>query len=442
MKLQSSVESIIIKREVRGLKIATYFRLFLFGGFFFINLFLQYENSFYGNIAKYLTQVIVFFGVLIGIYFLRELNRLRKINLVGLLGCIFDCFVIIILPSIWYSSVGGNNAGIPRLFIIKSEIVRIVFAFIVLNSLSLRFIYPFIITCTSFLLQVFHFIYAYPQMLEQNSFAKSYIEVNLGDKFMLDAFFTNLFLFVCTGIGISYLTWIIRKTIYEAAIAEKENTQISRYFSPAIADKIKSASNEFMKPGGNLQEVGILFSDIRNFTTLSEALTPKETMEMLSEYHEKMVKVIFDNGGTLDKFIGDGIMATFGTPNPGQDDAENTLKAALAMRNALEEFNLSRKKRQLLPISSGIGIHFGEVIAGNIGTPERLEYTIIGDNVNIASRIESTCKELKVDLLCSANLIEKIPLEKKKNLAIESGGIVLLKGKSNTLEVFKVSGKI
>ncbi len=441
MKLQSSVESIILIREVRGLKFATYFRLLLFGGFFIANFFLTYEDSYYGILAKSITQIIISFGIFIGIYFLKELSRLNKISLIGLFGCLFDCFVILILPIIWFNSVGGNNANIPRLFILKSEIVRIMFVIIVLNSLSLRFIYPLIITLFSFLLQLFHFIYAYPQMVEQNSFAKSYLEVNLGDKFMLDAFFTNLFLFLAGGIGIAYLTWIIRKTIYEAAISEKENTQISRYFSPAIANKIKSASSEFMKPGGSLQAVGILFSDIRNFTTLSEVLSPKETMEMLSEYHAKMVKVIFENNGTLDKFIGDGIMATFGTPNPGNDDAENTLRAALGMRKALESFNQSRIERGLAPIASGIGIHFGEVIAGNIGTPERLEYTVIGDNVNIASRIESACKDLKVDILCSADLLEKVSLETKENLIIESGGEVLLKGKSTPIEIFKVIEK-
>lgn len=154
-----------------------------------------------------------------------------------------------------------------------------------------------------------------------------------------------------------------------------------------------------------------MFCDLRDFTTITENLPPSEVVEFLSQYHTHMVEVIFRFGGTIDKFIGDAIMVTFGTPDPSEDDAERSVRAALAMNDALAELNVERERRNLAEIRHGIGIHFGPVIAGNIGTEARLEYTVIGDTVNVASRIQDACKSVGKALLISEAVKKRLPPE-------------------------------
>ena len=122
-----------------------------------------------------------------------------------------------------------------------------------------------------------------------------------------------------------------------------------------------------------------------------------------------MVEVVFGFGGTIDKFIGDAIMVTFGTPDPSDDDAERSVRAGLAMNTALAELNADRECRGLAKIRHGIGIHFGSVIAGNIGTEDRLEYTVIGDTVNVASRIQDACKSVGKAFLISDAVKTRLP---------------------------------
>jgi len=154
-----------------------------------------------------------------------------------------------------------------------------------------------------------------------------------------------------------------------------------------------------------------MFCDMRDFTAITENLPPSEVVGFLSQYHERMVEVIFDFGGTIDKFIGDAIMVTFGTPDPHDDDAERSVRAALAMNSALAELNAERNHQGLTEIRHGIGIHFGAVVAGNIGTEDRLEYTVIGDTVNVASRIQDACKSNGESVLISAAVRQRLPTD-------------------------------
>ena len=143
--------------------------------------------------------------------------------------------------------------------------------------------------------------------------------------------------------------------------------------------------------------------DIRDFTAMSEKLQPEEVVEFLNEYMTLMVEIISKTGGVVDKFIGDAIMAIWGAPVPKGNDVENCLNATLMMRQNIAGFNAERKKRKQPPIMFGCGINTGSVISGQIGSPDRHEYTVIGDAVNLASRIEALSKHFAVDIIITEN---------------------------------------
>lgn len=131
-----------------------------------------------------------------------------------------------------------------------------------------------------------------------------------------------------------------------AVTNEIKMSQLSRYFSPNVANQMGEANDDFFKPGGKESTVAVLFCDIANFTQISESLGPEKTMSLLSEYHSFMLEIVFEHSGTLDKFIGDGMMVTFGTPLPGKDDATNAVRAGVSMLQALSVWNQKEKRME------------------------------------------------------------------------------------------------
>jgi adenylate cyclase len=163
-------------------------------------------------------------------------------------------------------------------------------------------------------------------------------------------------------------------------------SNFQRYFAPDLARQIAGERGE-IQAGGSKRWVVVLFSDIRGFTSLSEEMSPDEIANLLTEYFTEMVEIVFEHGGTLDKFIGDSLMALWGAPLSRQDDADRAIEAAVDMQRALARLNADWARRGRRPISVGVGINVGEVFAGNIGSDRRLEYTVIGDAVNTAARL-------------------------------------------------------
>lgn len=163
-------------------------------------------------------------------------------------------------------------------------------------------------------------------------------------------------------------------------------SNFQRYFAPDLARQI-AGQDEEIQLGGAKRRVVVLFSDIRGFTSISERMSPDEIAKLLTEYFTEMVEIVFEFGGTLDKFIGDAVMALWGAPITREDDADRATRAAVAMQRALVRLNQQWARAGRPQLSVGIGINVGEVFAGNIGSDRRLEYTVIGDAVNISSRL-------------------------------------------------------
>jgi adenylate cyclase len=176
-------------------------------------------------------------------------------------------------------------------------------------------------------------------------------------------------------------------------------TTMSRYMDPGIADQMLAAGAEAL--GGRSVNATVLFSDIRSFTTITEQLGAQGTVALLNEYFTLMVDCIQREEGMLDKFIGDAIMAAFGIPVGHDDDADRSVRAAVAMMRELTRWNHERVAEGKLPVDIGIGLNTDTVVSGNIGSKKRMDYTIIGDGVNLAARLESACKQYGAHILVS-----------------------------------------
>jgi adenylate cyclase len=175
-----------------------------------------------------------------------------------------------------------------------------------------------------------------------------------------------------------------------------------RYMSQELAEQLLQTGDS-AKLGGDRKEVSVLFSDIRSYTTLTESMEAEEVVNMLNEYFESMVEAIFKNKGTLDKYIGDAIMAVFGSPLPLEDHAWCAVQAAIEMRHRLSAFNTPRIAKNMQVLKVGIGINSDSVISGNIGSSKRMEFTAIGDGINLGSRLEGVSKLYGCDIIISAN---------------------------------------
>jgi adenylate cyclase len=189
---------------------------------------------------------------------------------------------------------------------------------------------------------------------------------------------------------------------------ERERTNLARYFSPNVVEQL-SQNDEPLKQV-RTENVAVLFADIVGFTAYADARSPTEVIGTLRQFHERMEREIFRHEGTLDKYLGDGLMATFGTPFPGASDAGNALRCAQAMLVSIDELNVERKKRGEPPIRIGIGLHYGEVVLGDIGL-NRLEFAVIGTTVNAASRFESLTREFGCAIVASDDLVRQARAE-------------------------------
>lgn len=276
----------------------------------------------------------------------------------------------------------------------------------------------------------------YDVVKDERTYFTSDFEVLQKDGFAINL--PVLIVWINIWVIVSIVCWaviyLVDRLMRDVVKFEKSTAQFGRYFSPAIREKIQESDFELLENENNTQMVAVLFTDIDGFTNLSESMSSKEIIEMLSEYQDRMIKPIFKNSGTVDKFIGDSVMATFGTPVSQGNDAQNAFNCAREMQIAMRQWVKEREDKKLPIVTHRIGIHFGSCVVGNIGNEDRKEFTVIGDVVNVANRVCDICKELKCDFLVTESLKNRLN-ETLNAERVENYGI---RGRKDKITLFKV----
>ena len=222
-------------------------------------------------------------------------------------------------------------------------------------------------------------------------------QVNIGNRIQ------ELVVFMIVAATLALASRRANRLLVQQAAASRERANLARYFPPGIVDQL--AEQDEPLGAVRVQSVAILFADIVGFTRVAEQQTPGEVVGFLRDFHARLEHNVFEYGGTLDKFLGDGVMATFGTPVAGEHDATNAVRCARAMATTIEAWNSERRAAGASEVRLSIGAHYGEVVLGDIGSERRLEFAVLGDPVNVASRLEALTRELGVQIILSDALV-------------------------------------
>ncbi|MEW6358988.1 MAG: adenylate/guanylate cyclase domain-containing protein [Planctomycetota bacterium] len=249
----------------------------------------------------------------------------------------------------------------------------------------------------------------------------------------LDAPFSTVFgaAMILLLLGVLSHLVTMRLTVLMADVTRKE--RLSRFLPPELVERA-AQDPALLQLGGKRQSVTILFADIRGFTPMVEGHQPEDVIEFLNDYLRVTTDVIFHHRGTLDKFMGDCLMALFGAPLSNPDDADRAVHAAVEIMEQVAEFNRRRTANGFCPVEIGIGVNTANVIVGNIGTDRRMDYTVIGDGVNLAARLEKLTKEYETKIIISRSTHERLS---DKRGAVAYGGVKVL-GRDAPVEIYGV----
>ncbi len=235
---------------------------------------------------------------------------------------------------------------------------------------------------------------------------------------------------------LSFVSALVFNYVTEGRAKRKFREAFAKYVSPQVVDEISKNIDDLKLDTGDRRDISILFSDIRGFTSMSEKLAPEEVVRRLNIYFKAMVEVVFQNDGTLDKYVGDAIMAFFGAPKDDPEHARKACRCALGMKQQLEAVNEHLAAEGIPPMKIGIGINTGEVVVGNIGSERRMDYTVIGDSVNLASRLESMNKEFGTTIIISEFTLGEAP-----GFVVKDLGSVRVKGKEESVRIYELTGE-
>jgi adenylate cyclase len=240
----------------------------------------------------------------------------------------------------------------------------------------------------------------------------------------------NVFALVAAQAAAAIDSAVAHESLAKQAV---QRSALERFLSPDVVEMIAADPNSAGKLGGANQTVTVLFSDIRGFTTMSEKLPPEKVVEILNEYFTRVTDVIFDNGGMLDKYLGDGVMAVFGAPISKGNDAANAVRCAIELQKLVLQLNVDSVARKWPELRVGVGVNTGPVIAGNIGSPRRIDYTVVGDTVNVSARLMANAAgwQILISESTAHSLGPEFHLEPLPPLSV--------KGKAQPLSVFSVA---
>lgn len=225
-----------------------------------------------------------------------------------------------------------------------------------------------------------------------------------------EAWIREALILTIMGVALAVAASRFRQLIRRTVGAERARANLSRYFSPTMVDILSAADRPLGAP--REQTAAIVFVDIVGFTRLAEAMPPGDVILMLRDFHKRVADQVFGHAGTLDKYIGDAAMATFGTPQAGPDDAARALSCVCALADAIDEWNKERARAGRPPIEVGIGAHYGPVVVGDIGDERRLEFAVLGDTVNVAARLERLTRTLGVRMVISGALADAATVQR------------------------------
>lgn len=247
----------------------------------------------------------------------------------------------------------------------------------------------------------------------------------------------EIVVFLLVSAGLALLVRRSRALVAERAEAERARSNLARYFSPKVVDTLAGRD----EPLGRVrrQPVGVLFADLVGFTTMAEAMTPEEVMALLRDLHGRMEEEVFRHHGCLEKFIGDALLATFGVPDVGPRDATDALACARGMLAALHAWNLERATAGQPPLRMGVGLHYGPVVLGDIGSARSMAFATVGDTTNVASRLQALTRDLGASLVVSRALVQAVEREKADVTLLEgltARGAHALRGRDAPLDLW------
>jgi class 3 adenylate cyclase/putative methionine-R-sulfoxide reductase with GAF domain len=231
------------------------------------------------------------------------------------------------------------------------------------------------------------------------------------------------------------ITASLVRTYQDLLDLEKKRMNLGRYFSPGLAERLV-ADERMTGLGGQRKTVSIVFADISGFTSLVEKNAVEDVVEVLNRFFATVVPIIFKHGGMLDKFLGDGVMAVFGIPDSDESDPVRAIECAVDIQKGVRELKRQLERDRLFPIDVGVGIATGEVLAGNIGTKNQMNYTVIGEPVNLAQRLESV--SLPGEIVVSSRTVEAIPHHARLLVRFEAMGAIRVKGIERDVNPMKV----
>ena len=256
----------------------------------------------------------------------------------------------------------------------------------------------------------------------------------------LTIWYNQIAFLVLVTLILALTVWRSRQLVGRQVAAEAEHAALSRYFSPNIVRELSTNAEALARP--TTQTVAVLFADMVGFTAISERLAPEALVGLLREFHGRLARIAFAHDGTVDKYIGDAIMVHFGTPRSKTDDPVRALACAAAMITEMQRWSVERMRAGEAPITIGVGVHYGDVLVGNIGDTRRLEYTVLGDTVNVASRLERLTRRTGTCLMVSDDLVRAVRVCGEEPTEIAEGlrrdGTRIVRGRQRPVAVWRL----